>query len=60
MLKKEKIDDELLNYINSKIEERNLAKLNKDYEKADNIRKELEQKGIILKDTREKTIFEII
>ena len=60
LLKKEKIDDELLNYINSKIEERNLAKLNKDYEKADNIRKELEQKGIILKDTREKTIFEII
>jgi cysteinyl-tRNA synthetase len=59
LLKKEQIDEELLNYINIKIEERKIAKLNKDYETSDNIRKELEEKGIILKDTREGTTFEI-
>ena len=41
------------------IEKRKEAKINKDYDKADSIRKELEEKGIILKDTREGTIFEI-
>ena len=60
LLKKEEIDNELLNYINNKIEERNLAKKNKDFELADSIRKELEEKGIILKDTREGTTFEIM
>ena len=59
LLKKDEIDNELLDYINKKIEERSLAKKNKDYEVADCIRKELEEKGIILKDTREGTIFEI-
>lgn len=59
LLKKEEIDKELLNYINEKLEERKQAKINKDYNKADSIRKELEEKGIILKDTREGTTFEI-
>ena len=59
LLKKEELDSKLLDYINSKIEERKLAKSNKDYSKADIIRKELEDKGIILKDTREGTTFEI-
>ena len=58
--KDKEIDEELINYINSKIEERQIAKQNKDYELADNIRKELEEKGIILKDTREGTTFEIM
>lgn len=53
------IDDELTKYINEKIEERNKAKQNKNYELSDSIRNELLQKGIILKDTREGTIFEI-
>ena len=59
LLKKDEIDSELLNYINKKIEERKIAKNNKDYDLADSIRKELEEKGIILKDTREGTTFEI-
>ncbi len=60
LLKKDEIDKELLNYINLKIEERSNFKKNKEYDKADNIRKELEEKGIILKDTREGTTFEIM
>ena len=60
LLKKDEIDSELLNYINQKIEERKEAKQNKDYVLADTIRTELEEKGIILKDTREGTTFEII
>ena len=59
LLRKDEIDSELLDYINKKIEERKQAKLNKNYELADSIRKELEEKGIILKDTREGTTFEI-
>ncbi len=55
-----KLDEELIKYINEKLEERKLAKLNKDYEKADNIRKELESKNIKIKDTREGTIYEVI
>lgn len=54
------IDNELLNYINESIEKRKQAKQNKDYELADNIRKELQEHGIILKDTREGTTFEVL
>ena len=60
LLKKDEIDSKLLDYINKKIDERKEAKLNKNYELADSIRKELEEKGIILKDTREGTTFEIM
>ena len=42
-----------------KIEERNEAKKNKNFELADKIRNELLEMGIILKDTREGTTFEI-
>ena len=56
----EDIDDELLVYINESIEKRKVAKQNKDYELADAIRKELLEKGIVLKDTREGTTFEVI
>ena len=59
LLTNDEIDRDVLDYINSKIEERKQAKSNKDYERADLIRKELEDKGIILKDTREGTIYEI-
>lgn len=55
-----KTSQELLDYILEKIEERNQLKANKDYKQADEIRNELEKKGVILKDTREKTEFEII
>ncbi len=59
LLKKEKIDQELLLKINELIEKRNIAKQNKNYEEADKIRNELEKMHVIIKDTREKTIFEI-
>ena len=39
---------------------RNEYKKNKDFENADKIRDELKEKGILIKDTREGTIFEII
>lgn len=54
------IDSHLEQYIKDKIEERNIAKKNKDYSLADQIRDELKEKGIIIKDTREGTIFEIV
>ena len=57
---KEEIDNELLSYINECIEKRKQAKINKDYELADKIRNELLEKGIVLKDTREGTIYEVI
>ncbi len=53
------IDKDFIKYIEEKIEERNLAKNNKDYETADKIRKELEEKNIIIKDTKERTIYEV-
>jgi len=59
LLKEEKIDDNLKEYIQNKIQERNIAKQNKDYLAADKIREELLQKNIIIKDTREGTTFEI-
>lgn len=54
------IDPETLNYINTKIEERKIAKVNKDYVKSDFIRDELKAKGILIKDTTDGTIFEIV
>ena len=59
LLKKEEMTYEMKMYTQAKIEERNLAKTNKDYTKADEIRKELESKNIFIKDTREGTTFEI-
>ena len=60
LLKEEKkLNNDLIKYINEKIEERKIAKQNKDYSKADEIRKELEEKNIYLKDTREGTIYEV-
>ena len=61
LLKEEKVevDSELLEYINSMINKRNEAKQNKDYALADQIRNELEEKGILSKDTREGTIYEL-
>ena len=50
------VNDEILKLI----EERNEAKKNKDYVRADKIRNELLEKGIALKDTREGTTYEII
>ena len=60
LTKKDNIDLDLEEYVNSKIAERNEAKKNKDFTKADSIRDELLEKGIKLLDTREGTKFEII
>ncbi len=42
------------------IAERNEARKNKDFAKADAIREELAQKGIEIKDTREGTIWKLV
>ena len=42
------------------IEKRKEAKANKDFALADKIRDELLEKGIVLKDTREGTTFEVV
>ena len=60
LIKENKIDSDLEKYILEKIEERKQAKINKNYELADNIRKELEEKNILIKDTREGNTFEIL
>ena len=54
--KKIQNEDEIL----AKINERTEAKKNKDYEKADKIREELLNMGIVIKDTREGTTYEAI
>ena len=54
-----KIDDELLDKINKLINDRNIAKSNKDYSLADKIRDELLEMNVVIKDTREGTTFEI-
>lgn len=46
-------------YIKDKIEERRIAKMNKNYELSDSIRDELLSKGIILTDTRSGTTYRI-
>ena len=50
---KNSIDAELEHYVLTKIEERKAAKKEKDFAKADAIRSELLEKGIVLEDTRE-------
>lgn len=59
LVKENKIDEKLEEYINDSIKRRNEAKKNKDYILADKIREELLSKNIVLKDTREGTIYEI-
>lgn len=61
LTKKEEVQNEVdESYIKEMIEKRNVAKKERNFELADQIRAELESMGIILKDTREGTIFERI
>ena len=60
LFKENKIDKSLEEYVLNKIEERKQAKIAKNYDLADQIRKELEEKGIIIKDTREGTTYEVM
>ncbi len=59
LLKSEETVHEKDKLIKQKIEERALAKQNKNYEEADKIRKELENMNIILIDTRDGTSYKI-
>ena len=62
LLKKDNIDidNEFKKYIDDMIKKRDEYKKNKEYDKADSVRDELKSKGVIIKDTREGTVFEII
>jgi len=60
LIKKEEINEELKQYIEDMIEKRNCAKKEKNFELADKIREELKEKNILIKDTREGTIYEVI
>ena len=53
-------DTELVKHIEEMIEKRKEAKANKDFALADSIRDESLNKGIVLKDTREGTTYEVI
>ena len=59
LLKENEIESALKKYIEEKIEERIKAKKEKNFELADKIREELLEKNIIIKDTREGTIYEV-
>ena len=56
---KKEVDSDLEKYILDMIAKRNDAKKEKNYALADEIRNELLEKGITIKDTREGTIYEI-
>ena len=43
--------------LKKKIEERNIARKNKDYNAADNIRDELLDKGVLIEDKGDKTLW---
>ena len=55
---KQDADPELVAYVEEMIERRKAAKKEKNFEEADRIRNELLEKGIVLKDTREGTLWE--
>ncbi|MCM1282537.1 MAG: cysteine--tRNA ligase [Muribaculaceae bacterium] len=53
-------DEELTAFIGAKIAERREAKKAKDFARADEIREELLQRGVSIKDTREGTVWELV
>ncbi len=57
--KEKKVDASLVAWIEEKIDERNEAKKAKNYALADQIRDELLSKNVVIKDTREGTVYEI-
>lgn len=54
------VDSEMEAYILDMIEKRAMAKKERDFATADSIRDELAAKGIVLKDTREGTTYEVL
>ena len=59
LCEEKEISESLKKYIEEKIDERKKAKEAKNYALADQIREELLKENIVLKDTREGTIYEI-
>ncbi|MDD4028015.1 MAG: cysteine--tRNA ligase [Bacilli bacterium] len=59
LLKKQEVDEKLSSKIEDMINKRNEYKMNKEYEKADNIRNELLNMGVVIKDSKEGTSYEI-
>lgn len=57
VLEEEKLDQEIVNYIEAKIEERTNARQEQNWELADQIRDELLEKGIVLEDKPEGTVW---
>lgn len=57
--KEKTISEELVKIIEEKIKERKVAKENRDFETSDKIRDELYEMGIIIKDTKDGTIYEL-
>jgi cysteinyl-tRNA synthetase len=55
----EDVDTDLAAYVEKMIEERKAAKKEKNFARADEIRNELAEKGIVLKDTREGTTWSL-
>ena len=53
LLKKDEVDESLKEKVNELIEKRQNYKKEKNYEKADEVRKEIEELGVTIKDTRE-------
>ena len=60
LLKKTEVTSDKDSYIKEMIEKRKEAKANKDFATADQIREKLLSEGIVLKDTREGTTYEIV
>lgn len=56
----DEVDESLAVYVEDMIAQRKEARKNKDFARADEIREELLQKGIELKDTREGTIWSVL
>ena len=59
-IEQKELDETTKKYIEDQIKIRTEAKQNKDYTTADKIRKDLEQKGIKLIDTKDGTTYQII
>ena len=59
LLKEDEIDNDLKAYIEEQIAKRNQAKQDKNYALADQIRDELLKQNIVLKDTKDGTVYEI-
>jgi len=54
------LDDELVKYVQGKIDEREEARKEKDFKKADSIRDQLQKESILIEDTSEGTTWRLI